>query len=113
MALNNLVYRDQLSVVAQWHWTGYPGIEQDELKIEEYDSIIALPGAPRLIYHEGRPRVRNQSEYELELTKAREIVWKSKDDESLLSSTALADKLVIQFFTLADRIVAERARSRR
>ena len=106
-----VITNDVVSLVIRWARSGYPGVERDELRVDEYDINIALPNEQRLIYFDGDPRPTNTSGYELELTMVRENLWKPSNGDSLISSVSLADKLVIQFFELADHVTAQRNRS--
>ena len=60
------------------------------------------------MYFEGEPRACAQSAYELELTRSRETLWKASNGDGPISSVALADKIVIRFFELSERVTAER-----
>lgn len=105
-----VITNETVSVVAYWNRSGYPGIERDELVIEEYEWYLPLPSEPRRIYFEGDPRPCRTSNYELELTRSRETVWQASNGDGFLSSAALADRVVINFFELAERVTAERNR---
>jgi hypothetical protein len=66
----------------------------------------------RVWWPEGRPNAATTDRYELELTRGRALAWKPKHGDGMFSSPVLADRLVVQFLDLADKVTAERNRKR-
>jgi hypothetical protein len=106
-----------VSLIVRWEREGFGSIETDELKAEEYTARMELPGEPRKMWwDDGPPRPRETNTYQLELTRGRKHLWREKHDgrgkpaATDLSSAALADRMVIQFFELVDRCTRERNR---
>lgn len=107
------------TIVIGWWREGYGSIETDELQAEEYDGPMDLPGLPSRIWwkdEKSRPRRVETNAYVLDLTRSRKHLWREKSENrgkpaaTDLSSVALADRLVIQFFELVERVSKERAR---
>jgi hypothetical protein len=112
------VVRDKtVSLKIRWDREGYGSIETDELKTEEYEAPMELPGeARKMWWDDGPPKSRGTNAYLLELSRSRRHLWREKHEwrgrptPTDLSSTALADRLVIQFFELIERFTKERNR---
>lgn len=103
-----------------WWREGYGSIETDELRTEEYDGPMDLPGHPSIIWwrERSRPRRVEKNAYVLDLTRSRKHFWREKYEDrgrpaaTDLSSATLADRLVIQFFDLVERMSKERTTRR-
>jgi hypothetical protein len=72
------------------------------LYIGEFNGVIAVPGEPPMMYfHE--PKRLKLTQYEPELSRAREYGWKATKKEDFVSTSALASECVIEFLDLVER----------
>jgi hypothetical protein len=102
-----VITNDTVSLVVLWHQEYHGSLDGAELRVDEYKARVALPNERPLMYIE-QPQWRRTKTYTLELTPARQHLWHDKSDKSYLPSTAVADRLVIQFFDLAERVAHKR-----
>lgn len=107
------------SLIIRWEREGYGSIETDELKTTEYAARMQLPGEPGIMWWgEDPPKPRGTNAYLLDLTLSRKHGWREKHEwrgraaTTDLSSPALADRLIVQFFDLVDRVTKEKNRRR-
>lgn len=100
-----VITNDRVSLVIGWRRPGLPGVDEDELQIEEWETNVALPAERPLMYFEDPPRRRIET-YEIDLSKERVCVWRS--GATSLTSSVLAEHLLMLFFNLADRLAQPR-----
>ncbi len=100
------VIRGRLASLAIFWRSGYGSDESQKLIVEEYKARMALPNE-RWIFSDARPSPASTGQYELDLDRSRSLVWTTTGPVGQISSTLLADRLVVQFLDLADRVTTD------
>jgi hypothetical protein len=100
------VIRGRLASLAIFWRSGYGTVESQKLIVEEYKARMALPNE-RWIFIDARPSPADAGQYELDLSRTRSLVWTTTGAGGQYSSTVLADRLVVQFLDLADRVTTD------
>ena len=98
--------RGRLASLAIFCRSGYGSDESQKLIVEEYKARMALPNE-RWIFIDGRPSPAGTEQYELDLGRSRSLWWTTTGPIGQFSSTVLADRLVVQFLDLADRVTTD------
>lgn len=93
-------------MVVYCRFAGYGQVDREALTVEEYKAKTELPDE-RWLWYEGRPRPTKIERYELELTPAPTLAWKSNIGNDLYPSKVLADKLVVRFLKLSQQVTRE------
>jgi len=107
-----------VTLFVQWFREGYTNIDTDELRVEEYTARVELPNQTPYMWFGERPSPVAKSAYQLELARSGKHVWRQtkapygKTAASDLTSDALADRLVIEFYDLMDRANKDRNKRR-
>ncbi len=107
-----VIRNSMVSVIVFWRMSGYGQIEHEALTVEEYSARMEMPH-DRVFWPEGRPKPIQTDEYELELTRSLTLAWKPKRRSELVPSPVLADRIVIRFMDLTDKITHDRNRQPR
>jgi len=75
-----------------------------ELMVREFDKRLPMGNEQHLYYPDGDPKVLRESKYLPDLNRAREFGWTEYEGAPFLSSSSLADRIVIQFIDLLDKV---------
>ncbi len=100
-----VITNGRISLLGGWQWGKYANsTEGAAFKIREYNGQLALPNERMMFRFDPDPTVLNETSFLPELSRAREYGWIEEGQPSeFLSSAALADRCVRQFFDLATR----------
>jgi hypothetical protein len=94
---------NQIGMIVRWRQQYGNLLENSEIVVEEYDGRLLLQAELARVIPIRRPEMIRQTSYLPDLAINREYGWKEKGSGGFLSSSALAERCMIQFIDLADR----------
>jgi hypothetical protein len=102
----------RVGMVVAWNQRYSNTLDNSSLVVSEYNGTLMLPGEMGQRMYIEQPQRLSQTKYSPDLSLAREYGWRQGNATEFLSSSALAERCVIQFVDLVNRYDRGEVRSR-